>query len=142
MANAERAKDEPRRALSRSDEAHVTAIAEALFSRASGPPPTARLAWLVTDLQDHLGRCGAWARFTFRLSLWILVWLAPLVGSHLTALPKLPLGERVAVLIRVEKSLLAPAFFCVKVFLSLLYFEHPDAARELGVDHQPWRVRS
>lgn len=112
------------------------AVAEALFATEQGSPPPARLAWLCAEVHDVLAHIGARARRTFRLALWALTWLAPLVVLRLPPLGRLPVRDRVRALERFERGLLpqSAAVLAVKAIVCILYFEHPDAAREIGFD--------
>jgi hypothetical protein len=112
--------------------AATSALAEALFSSEDGPPPAARLSWLCDELEDFLGRAGPKARLFFRLSLLAVSVLAPLMIRRLTPLRALPLAARTRALARLEESALALPLFAVKVILCILYYEHPDVAREIG----------
>lgn len=111
----------------------VHALAEALFSTEAGPPPRDRLDWLTREYDDFLGRAGARARLLLGLSLFAVSVLAPLFGlrSAMT-LRYLPLPDRITAVERLERSVFAMPLLGVKAILSLLYYEHPDAAREIG----------
>ncbi|HEY2513290.1 MAG TPA: hypothetical protein VGI39_20620 [Polyangiaceae bacterium] len=111
----------------------VRALAEALFSTEEGPPPRERLDWLTREYDDFLGRAGARARLLLGLSLLVVSVLAPFFGrrSALT-LRHLSLPDRIAALEHLERSVFAMPLLGVKAILSFLYYEHPDAAREIG----------
>jgi hypothetical protein len=110
------------------------ALAEALFSTEAGPPPAERLDWLVRELDDFLDRMGGRGRLLLLLSLFAVSWLAPLLTFRLRSLRSLPLPARIDALERLERSRLAMPLLAVKAILSVLYYEHPDAAREIGFD--------
>jgi hypothetical protein len=112
--------------------AGTSALAEALFAAPEGPPPAERLRWLCDELHDFLARSGPKARFFFRLSLLAVSILAPLMVRRLAPLRALPLAERTRALARLEASAVALPFFAVKAILCILYYEHPEVARELG----------
>lgn len=110
------------------------ALAEAIFSTADGPPPGERLDWLVRELDDFLGHAGARARILLWLSVLAVSWLAPLLTFRLLPLRFLALPTRIAALERLERSRAAMPLLATKAVLSVLYYEHPDAAREVGFD--------
>jgi hypothetical protein len=111
-------------------------VAEALFATEAGPPAPARLGWLVAELSDFLARIGSRARWSFRLAMWALVWFAPLRIGRLPPLARLSRAERLDALERLERAGMpqAAAIFAVKAVLCILYFEHPEAAAEIGFD--------
>ena len=109
-------------------------IAEALFHDGAAPPPAERIAWLEDDVRDFFGRATGRARFMFRLCVFVIVWVGPLWSLSLPPFTWLRVETRVEVLERMERSLLAFAFLGAKALLSLMYYEHPDAAREIGFD--------
>lgn len=112
------------------------AIAEALFARADGPPPADRLDWTVADLGDFFGHVTLRARLLFRACIATLFWIAPLLVFRVPPLSRLSVPERVRALERVEKSPLSLALLGAKAPLCIVYFEHPDAAREIGWDQR------
>jgi hypothetical protein len=59
--------------------------------------------------------------------------LAPLVILRFVSLARLPVPERARALGRLEDTFGAPVL-AVKAMLSVLYYEHPDAARFVGFD--------
>lgn len=123
-----------RGALSPALRATTHALAEALFTTDEGPPPEERLAWLVDDLDDFLARSGPRALFVFRLCVLAVGLVAPLLVGRLTTLRALATPDRLRALERMERSPLALALFGAKTTLCILYYEHPDAAREVGFD--------
>jgi hypothetical protein len=110
------------------------ALAEAIFSTEAGPPPPERLDWLVRELDDFLARVGSRTRLVLWLSVFAVSWLAPLLSFRLLPLRALPLPKRIDALERLERSHAAMALLATKAILSILYYEHPDAAREVGFD--------
>jgi hypothetical protein len=109
------------------------AIAEAVFLQANGPAPSERLDWLALELEDFLARSGAQTRVVFRLSLFVVGLLAPLSIGRFRSLASLPLHERARALSSLEDRF-GPPILAVKALLCVLYYEHPDAAREVGFD--------
>ncbi len=112
----------------------LRAVAEALFATAAGPPSAARIDWLLTEIEDFLARAGPRTRFVLGVAVFAVNLLAPLSVLRFTSLRRLSLAERVHALRNLENSRLAAPLFAVKALLSLIYYEHPDAAREVGFD--------
>jgi hypothetical protein len=114
--------------------ASLRALAEALFCGPAGPPPAARLDWLCTDAMDVFARADAGIRLVLRLSLLGVSLLAPLYIGRLTLMRRLPLELRIRALGRLERSWFAGPLLILKALLSLIYYEHPDVQREIGVE--------
>ena len=112
----------------------IAAVAQAIFAKSNGPPPQERVDWLVSELDDFLARSGAKARWLFRLSLLAVSVLAPLFLFRFVPLRALPLEERSHALDKMESSRFALPLLAVKAMLCIIYYEHPDAAREIGFD--------
>ncbi len=108
------------------------AIADALFSPGDAPLDPERGAWLQNDLDDFLAHAGTGARRIFRLCAFAITFLGPLLAGKLGPLYTLPVPERLRVLERIEKSVMAPALLAIKAMLCIVYFEHPEAQREIG----------
>jgi len=111
-------------------------VAEALFSREDGPPPEARLRWMQADLADFFAHVTLRARLLFRACLATVYLLAPLCVGRLPTMRRLTVDERVAALHALERTPLALALFGCKAILCIVYFEHPDAAAEIGWDQE------
>ena len=111
-------------------------MAEAIFYGPGGPPSADRLRWLVQEADDFLARAGARTRILILLSAWLVNLFSPWAIFRFRPLRRLPLGERVRALTRLERSALSAPLLAIKALLSLLYYEHPDAAREVGFDGQ------
>jgi hypothetical protein len=112
----------------------LRAIAEALFSTDAGPPPAERLDWLLLDIEDFLARAGPRTRLVFGLAVLAVSVLAPLGVMRFVPLRRLSLKDRVHALRRLENSRVAAPLFAVKALLSIIYYEHPEAARAIGFD--------
>ena len=108
------------------------AIAEAVFARDGRAPPEERIAWLVGELEDFLARAGARSRFMLTFSFWLVAVAAPLALRRWPRLEALPVADRVDALSALERVLPEP-LLAVKALLCLIYYEHPDAASEVGV---------
>jgi hypothetical protein len=109
-------------------------VAEAVFSTEHGAPPAARLDWLLAELEDFLARAGSRTRGVLGLAVFAVTVLAPLFAGHLPPLGRLPLRERARALTLLERSRFGAPVLAVKALLCVLYYEHPDAAREVGFD--------
>jgi len=119
----------PRRVVAR-----ARAIAEALFATEAGPPPAARLAWLLDDFGDFAAHAGPRARFLLALCSFAVTWLAPLMVWRLPPLARLSVADRSEAIERLERTPLSVAVLGIKAILCILYWEHPDAMREMGAD--------
>ena len=108
-------------------------IAEAVFARAGHPPPPERLAWLECELEDFLARSGPRSRWVLTIMVHLVSRLGPLFIGRCVGLGALPVPERIRALRRLEERFGEP-LLAVKALLCLLYYEHPDAAREVGFD--------
>ena len=110
-------------------------FAEAFFATSEGPPPAERLDWMERELDDFLGRAGGRGRGTFRLALFAITWGAPLFVGRLGPLGRLAIADRVHALETFESIPgLGLALFLVRAIVSIVYYEHPDAARDIGWD--------
>lgn len=109
------------------------AIAEAVFAAADGAPPRDRLDWLVSELEDFTARAGWRARFVLRLMIGVVSILAPLCIGRLTPARRLALPDRIRALATLERRFGEP-LLALKAVLCIIYYEHPDAAREAGFD--------
>jgi hypothetical protein len=110
------------------------ALAEALFATSEGAPPPERLAWLRADADDFLSRAGAKSRVLLRLSLFAVSVLAPLTIGRIPPLRRLSLADRGRAITKLEQGPFALPLLAVKAILCILYYEHPDASREIGFD--------
>lgn len=112
--------------------AGLRAVAEAIFSDQSGPPPTPRIDWLLVEFEDFLTLAGSRARLILRAALFAVTVLAPLFVLSLPPLRSLPLAKRVLALERMEASFASAAVLAVKAFLCVLYYEHPEVQAAVG----------
>ena len=113
----------------------LVAIAEAVFSRNGRPPAAERLSWIEREMEDFLARAGFRSRLMFSSMVWHTTVLAPLLSGRFALLYTLPLPERVQAVARLERRFSEP-LLAVKALLCLVYYEHPDAALEVGFDGQ------
>lgn len=117
----------------------MRAIIEAVFARGREggdvePPPRERVAWVISEIDDFLARASARSYAVVVLSLMVVSVVAPLLVRRMAALASLSMHDRIDALERLEGSSLAPALLAVKALASVHYYEHPDAAREVGFD--------
>jgi choline dehydrogenase-like flavoprotein len=119
--------------VARSTVRAAVAIAEALFARDRRPPAADRLAWIEREVEDFLARSGVQARLMVSLMIWLVSLVAPVLVGRFGLLGTLALGVRVRALVRLEERWGAP-LLAVKALLCILYYEHPDAAQEVGFD--------
>jgi hypothetical protein len=112
----------------------LRAVAEAVFSTEHGAPPAERIDWLMAELEDFLARAGGRTRLVLKLAALAVNVLAPLVAGHLPPLGRLPLRERARALTLLERGRFGAPVLAIKALLCVLYYEHPDAAREVGFD--------
>ncbi len=110
------------------------AVAEALFADETGPPPSARLTWMLDDIDDFLSRSGPRARMVFSASMLALETLAPLTIRRLPPLSRLDRSVRAEAISQFEQTPLGLAVLGAKATLCIVYYEHPDAAAEIGFD--------
>jgi len=125
-----------RSVLSASTRSDVRAFGEAVFARHDGPPPDERLRWLVDDVDDFVAHLNTRSYLLFRLCLFVVTWLAPLLVFRFSRLAALTLETRLEALEALERSPAALALFGARAIVSLVYYEHPDAAREIGWDQK------
>lgn len=120
----------------------VRAFAEALFSREVDeaghpiPPPPERMDWFITDVDDFVAHLNLRARWLFLLCIYAVSVLAPLLAGRFGMLASLPLPARIHALEAFEQTPAALALFAARAIVSLVYYEHPDAAREIHWDRQ------
>jgi len=48
----------------------LSAVIEAIFATEKGPPPKARVEWVLCSAEDFLARAGRQPRVVYRLALW------------------------------------------------------------------------
>ena len=114
----------------------LRAFAEAFFSRDAGPPDADRLEWLVDEVDDFVAHLGSRGRLLVVGCLLAVTHAGPAWIGRRGRLSQLPLDLRVQALESLEKSPAALALFALKTVASLCYYEHPDAAAEIGWDRR------
>jgi hypothetical protein len=105
-------------------------VAEALFSPDGSLPDEERLAYIERDFGDFYARAQGNAGLILRLSLFALMYLAPLFVFRPGSLRSLSIPQRARALERFEGSPLAPAALAVKAMLCILWFEHATTQAE------------
>nr|MDQ3031416.1 hypothetical protein [Myxococcota bacterium] len=117
--------------------ADARALAEALWSRdGTSGPPAERLSHFEADLSDFVGHLNLRARLLFLSCLGTVTWIAPLVLGRFARLSSLSIAHRIDAIHALERTPAALALFAVKAVLSIVWFEHPDNAREIGWDQR------
>lgn len=108
------------------------AVAESVFSTPGREVPADRLDWVASEFEDIAAHAGARGRWLMRIVAFALSFLAPLFVGRLGHVANLPLPLRTLALARMEAGVAAPLVLALKVVLCTVYYEHPDAAREVG----------
>jgi len=112
----------------------LQAIAEAIFATEAGPPPPARIRWLCAEMDDLLNHAGPTARTFLRAATLAVAAAMPVFGRRPLPIERMSLAARIKALDRLEHSFAVAPLLAVKAVLCILYYEHPDAAREVGFD--------
>jgi hypothetical protein len=108
-------------------------VAEALFCGPGGPPPAERLDWLIDDIHDFVTQSGPRVMAIFTGGVLAATWLAPPLIGKVPPLSRLSIAERCEALEAMEHTPLGLPLLAVKAMLSILYYEHPDSLRDMGV---------
>jgi len=117
-------------------------VAEALFSPDGSMPDDERLTFIERDFGDFYARAQGNARLILRLSLFVLMWIAPLLVFRPGPLSGLSISQRAHALERLEGSPLAPAALAVKAMLCILWFEHPTTQAETNTEPSCMKVHA
>jgi hypothetical protein len=118
----------------------IRAVAEALFTddtAGADEGAAARFDWLVLDADAMISNGSRQLRVGMRVSIVLLELLPVLVVGRLSRCSSLPLPTRVRYLQRLEAGPITQLALLVvlwKSLLTILYFEHPEAAPHLGHD--------
>lgn len=110
------------------------AVAEVMFATDAGAPPAGRLRWLCHDTAHFLDSIRGRGAFVFRFALLLVSVLAPLMVLRPLPLRALSFERRRLALARYERSPLGLTLFVLKAILCIVWFEHPDSARQVGFD--------
>ncbi len=108
-------------------------VAEAVFSDGEGPPDADRMDWLIRDVDDFLEHIGDSRRSVIG-ALFGLHAVTPVVTRSGQSLARMSIPERIEALTKVEESFASGLLLAVKALLCIIYYEHPDAGREIGFD--------
>lgn len=123
--------------LSASGRANARALAETLWSRdGTTAPAEDRLSFFTDDLSDFVGHLNTRARLLFLSCLATVTFLAPLLLGRFARLRSLSIEERIRAIHALERTPLSLALFAAKAIVSLVWYEHPDTAREIGWDQR------
>lgn len=109
-------------------------VAEAMFHRDEGRVPAERLDWLSEDFVDFLEQAGPRSELIIGGALHVATWLAPLVVGKRPPLSRLSIVERIEALERLEKTPAGLPLLALKAVMCTIYYEHPDARSEIGID--------
>jgi hypothetical protein len=123
-----------RRGLSKRLQRRIRSFAEALFATESGPPSDDRLDWLLEELDDFVRQAGSQAGLVVRMTAFVVTWLAPLFVLRPVPFGWLGWRTRVRALERMEGSFAGLPLLAGRAMLCFIYYEHPDAVREIDAD--------
>lgn len=117
----------------------MRAVVEALFAHESNDgdilvPPAERVEWVTREIDDFLARASRRSYALIVLSLVVVALVAPLFVRRVATLSALSPRDRILALDRFERSSLSPALLAVKALACVHYYEHPDAAHDVGFD--------
>jgi hypothetical protein len=109
------------------------AFCEALFSADDRTaPPADRMDWLQGELDQLLCKTSWRPGGVYKLLLMLVCFVAPLYVRRLRPLWGLTIEDRVRALRRMERGSLAAVVLAAKAIMCLIYYEHPEVAREAG----------
>ena len=124
------------------------AMAEAFFTDPNDPSDRGaaqRFVWLVNDVDDFISQAGPSLRWGTRIAA-LIVELAPILFiGKLARCSSLALEDRERYLAKFEASTVPRVAVLVVLFktlMTVLYFEHPEAAPHLGYDGRHERFRA
>jgi hypothetical protein len=117
----------------------MMAIAEAAFSTEAGAPPAERIEWLRREYVDLMSRASSRGRFYFWAGALVVAVAAPLMIGKLARFRRLSLADRLQALRRFEAHSLGSILIALRAILCLLWYEHPQVAREVDLT---WGERS
>lgn len=127
---------DPQPELDRRWKRTVAHVGSVLLADASGPPPENQMRWACHELDAMLTEIGGRGKFIFRASLFAVSLLAPLMIFRFPPIRRLSFETTTHALERFEKSPFGMMLFAVQTLLCIVYFEHPNAAAEIGFDGQ------
>ena len=118
----------------------IVGLCGAFFTDPDAPPDegaAARFEWVSKDADAYVSNASGQMRFGFWMMLFVLEMLPLFVVGRWSRCSSLPLDVRVRYLDKLDRG---PAVFLAlfvtawKTLLTILYFEHPEAAPKLGYD--------
>jgi hypothetical protein len=125
-----------RTTLTKRDRVVLRAVAEAMFSP-DGEIERARIDAHLDELDSYISAASKPVRAGLRLALFVVRVAPVLLFFRLTTIERLPVDDRVAVLLRLERSAvvsLSLAFTGWRAVMTLVFYEHPDELLRLGYD--------
>jgi hypothetical protein len=93
-----------------------------------------RLDFVISELRDVFRYTGAKTRVAVWLSLYLVELCPPLVVGRLSRFTRLSPADRLRCLERLETGRLWMIFVPLKLFVCVVYYEHPAALAETGCD--------
>ena len=118
----------------------IRGAAEAFFTDPNEPADRgaeARMTWLIADADDMVSHGSTQLQMGLRIAIVVLELLPLIVMGRFVLASSLTLEERVRFLRRVETgpiTFLSLLVIAWKTLLTVLYFEHPEAAPHMGYD--------
>ncbi len=121
---------------------HTMTVAEALFSPNDvDPPPAGRMAFVQDEYADLMARSSWRGRLLFTWSARIVGRVGPMFIGRFVPISQLKLPDRIEALRRVEKRPIGGLLIALRALLCMVYYEHPESAREAGIGLGPGEVR-
>ncbi len=114
--------------------ASLGTLAEVVFATEDGPPSPDRIRWFIHEFDDFISRTGVRSRLIVGAAMGVVSRLSPLLALRPGPLHRLSSERQVLALERLEKSPAAAALLATKAAMCLVWFEHPEAAAEIGFD--------
>ena len=118
----------------------IRGVAEGLFTDPDDPADRgadARFSWVVEEVDAMVSNGSAQLRFGMRFTIVVVELLPLLIVGAPRLCSSLPLPARVRYLQRLEAGRITQLALLVvlwKTMLTILYFEHPEAAPRTGYD--------
>jgi len=123
----------PNKVISNFHARQIKCISETFFSADTTPVDSQRLEWLVREYCDFMSRAPKKQRFLFRTAITVIAFLAPLFIWKIGPFSTLNFRDRVRALRVFEHRKIGKILVPVRAILCLIYYEHPEAARTLGL---------
>jgi hypothetical protein len=129
-----RTKDFNRTTFGTSDRVVLRALAEALFSE-DGEVPAATLDAFVIDVDGYVSPASRGLRFGLVAMLTFIRWSPILLFFAGSLFENLPVGRRVELLDRIDRSKIALVSLVLVAFrtiMTMVFYEQPDELKLLG----------